>query len=470
MISALLPTRENDLVRLNMDAMGVIDFGQVSVSVDAVLLDSRLAHKFVLTGNMALRAGVVGRNRGFVMAVGGLNPRFAPPQSLPPMTRITIALASGNNPRLTCEAYFAITSNTIQFGARAQLYAAAYGFSIEGDVGFDVLVQLLPFHLIADFHASIQLKRGSRSLFKLSVEGMLEGPLPLRIAGKASFEIFWCDFTIRFDKTLVSGAKPPLPPGVDVLAELLRVLTGPDSWSTQGAPNRQHGVTLRKVTSTSVLVLDPLGNLVVKQQIVPLNTSRDLDTFGGAPVAGERRFTLQARIEGVAQDVNPVQDSFAPGQFFAMTDDEKLASPSFEDMDAGVVFGSDAVVIDDTASIFAPLEFETIIIDEEGRSTQEAEDRYILIADRFFEQLRFGAVAQAPIRTIGLAKFRNPGGAAAVTMRATQFAIASVDNGSVAPATKAATFAETQAALTKLNRGTAGAALWQLVPMHETAG
>ena len=470
MISALLPTRENDLVRLNMDAMGVIDSGQVSVSVDAVLLDSRLAHKFVLTGSMALRAGVVGRNHGFVMAVGGLNPRFAPPQSLPPMTRITIALASGNNPRLTCEAYFAITSNTIQFGARAQLYAAAYGFSIEGDVGFDVLVQLLPFHLIADFHASIQLKRGSRSLFKLSVEGMLEGPLPLRIAGKASFEIFWCDFTIRFDKTLVSGAKPPLPPGVDVLAELLRVLTGPDSWSTQGAPNRQHGVTLRKVTSTSVLVLDPLGNLVVKQQIVPLNTSRDLDTFGGAPVAGERRFTLQARIEGVTQDVNPVQDSFAPGQFFAMTDDEKLASPSFEDMDAGVVFGSDAVVIDDTASIFAPLEFETIIIDEEGRSTQEAEDRYILIADRFFEQLRFGAVAQAPIRTIGLAKFRNLGGAAAVTMRATQFAIASVDNGSVAPATKAATFAETQATLTKLNRGAAGAALWQLVPMHETVG
>ncbi|MGZ9013937.1 MAG: DUF6603 domain-containing protein, partial [Burkholderiales bacterium] len=469
-ISALLPTKENDLVRLNMDAMGVLNLDQGSLSIDAVLVDSRLAHKFVLTGNMTLRAGIGGRSRGFVMAVGGLNPRFAPPLSLPKMARITIALASGNNPRLTCEAYFAITSNTIQFGARAQLYAAAYGFSIEGDVGFDVLVQLLPFHLIADFKASVQLKRGSRNLFKLSVAGTLEGPRPLRVSGKASFEIFWCDFTIRVDKTLISGEKPPLPPAVDVLAELKRALTSADSWSTQLAQNRQHGVTLRKVTSAAVLVLDPLGNLVVKQQIVPLNTSRDLDTFGGAPIAGARRFEVEARLEGVLQDVNPVQDSFAPAQFFSMTDDEKLASPSFEDMDAGVVFGSDAVLIDDGASIFAPLEFETIIIDEEGRATKEEEDRYILIADRLFEQVRFGAVAQAPIRTVGLARFRSRGVEAAVTMRPVQFAIASVQDGTVAPATKAATFAETHAILTKLNRGVATDATWQLVPMHEMTG
>jgi hypothetical protein len=469
MISALLPTKENDLVRLNMDALGIIDLNQGSVSIDAVLVDSRLAHKFVLTGNMALRASlVVGRN--FVMSVGGLNPRFAPPLSLPKMTRITIALASGNNPRLTCEAYFAITSNTIQFGARAQLYAAAFGFSIEGDVGFDVLVQLLPFHLIADFKASVQLKRGSRNLFKLSVAGTLAGPRPLRISGKASFEIFWCDFTIRFDKTLISGEKPPLPPAIDVLEELKRALTSADSWSTQLAPNRQHGVSLRKVAATGVLVLDPLGNLVVKQQIVPLNTSRDIDTFGGAPVAGARRFNVQARIEGVTQDVNNIRDSFAPGQFFAMTDDEKLASPSFEDMDAGVVFGSDAVVIDDGASIFAPLEFETIVIDEQGQSANEPEHRYVLIADRLFEQLRFGSVAQASIRTAGLARFRNLEAPAAVTMRTTQFVVASLESGAAAPAAKPATFAEAQATLTKLNRGVGSAAVWQILPTHEMAG
>ena len=468
-IKALLPTKENDLIRLQMDALGLIEMDRLSVSIDAVLVDSRLAQKFVLTGEMALRTSMMPGRRNFVMAVGGFNPRFAPPENFPTLKRITIALASGNNPRLTCEAYFAITSNTIQFGARAELYAAAFGFSIEGDIGFDVLIHLIPFHLIADFKASVQLKRGSRSLFKLSVSGTLEGPRPLRISGKASFEIFWCDFTIRFDKTLISGEKPPLPPGVDVLAELRRTLTAPNAWSTQIAQNRQHGVALRKIAPGSTLVLDPLGNLVVRQQIVPLNTSRDLDTFGGAPIAGAKRFNLQASIEGVTQDVNIVQDAFAPGQFFAMTDDEKLASPSFEDMDAGAVFGSDAITIDDGASLFAPLEYETIIIDEEGLATNEVEDRYILVAHRFFEQVRFSAVGMAPLRNLGSARFRNLDLPAAVTMRTGQFVIASVMDGIVPPTAKPATFAETQATLSRLNRGT-GEALWQILPMHETVG
>jgi hypothetical protein len=470
MISALLPTKQNDLVRLNMDALGLIDLGALSVAVDAVLVDSRLAQKFVLTGEMALRASMAPGRRNFVLAVGGFNPRFAPPENFPTLKRITIALASGNNPRLTCEAYFAITSNTLQFGSRAELYAAAFGFSIEGDVGFDVLIQLLPFHLIADFKASVQLKRGSRSLFKLSVAGTLEGPRPLRISGKASFEIFWCDFTIRFDKTLIEGDKPPLPPAIDVFGELRRVLTAPDAWSTQMAQNRQHGVSLRRIAPGTTLVLDPLGNLVVKQTIVPLNTSRDLDTFGGAPVAGARRFKLQASIEGVTQDVNTVQDAFAPGQFFDMTDDEKLASPSFEDMDAGAIFGSDAIVIDEGASLFAPLEYETIIIDEQGAAMNEEEDRYVLVAHRFFEQVRFSAVGTAPIRSIGAARFRNLELPAAVTMRTGQFVIASVTDGIVPPTAKPATFAETQATLGRLNRGVAGEALWQILPMHETAG
>lgn len=471
MISALLPTKENDLVRLHMDALGLLNLGQMSVAIDAVLVDSRFAKKFVLTGEMALRASMLPGRRNFVIAVGGFNPRFAPPENFPTLKRITIALASGNNPRLTCEAYFAITSNTIQFGARAELYAGAFGFSIEGDVGFDVLIHLIPFHLIADFKASVQLKRGSRSLFKLSVSGTLEGPRPLRISGKASFEIFWCDFTIRFDKTLISGENPPLPPAVDVFAELRRALTAPNAWSTQIAQNRQHGVALRKIAPGTTLVLDPLGNLVVKQQIVPLNTSRDLDTFGGAPIAGAKRFNLEAKIEGVTQGVNNVQDAFAPGQFFAMTDDEKLASPSFEDMDAGAVFGSDAISIDDGASLFAPLEYETIIIDEEGAATNEIEDRYVLVAHRFFEQVRFSAVGMAPIRNIGAARFRNMDVPSAVAMRTGQFVIASVTDGIVPPtAKKTATFVETQATLRRLNRGVAGEARWQILPEHETAG
>ena len=244
----MLPSRDNDLVRLNLDAMGLIDFDQGTASIDAVLVDSRLAHKFVLTGGMALRARWTPDRAPASCSRWAASTRAS--RRRPACRRSSGSrsrCAAGNNPRLTCAAYFAITSNTMQFGARAQLYAAAYGFSVEGDVGFDVLIQLAPFHFIADFHASIQLKRGSRNLFKVSLAGELEGPRPLRVSGKATFEIFWCDFSVRFDKTLIEGEKPPLPPAVDVLAELKRALGTAESWSTLGAvePAARRGAAQR---------------------------------------------------------------------------------------------------------------------------------------------------------------------------------------------------------------------------------
>ena len=59
-IAAILPRRENDLVRLQMDAVGVIDFDQGTAELDATLHDSRLLKKFVLTGDMAMRLQVGG--------------------------------------------------------------------------------------------------------------------------------------------------------------------------------------------------------------------------------------------------------------------------------------------------------------------------------------------------------------------------------------------------------------------------
>ena len=43
-------------MRLNLDAIGVIDFDAGTAAIDAVLVDSRLLRTFALTGAMALRA------------------------------------------------------------------------------------------------------------------------------------------------------------------------------------------------------------------------------------------------------------------------------------------------------------------------------------------------------------------------------------------------------------------------------
>ena len=472
-ISALLPSADNDLVRLNMEAIGVLDFDASTAAIDAVLIDSRLAHKFPITGAAALRAGF-GEGPSFVLAVGGLNPHFAPPAGLPALERVAIALSSGDNPRLVCEAYFAITSNTVQFGANASLYASAAGFSVEGDVGFDVLVQLVPLHFIAEFHSRVQLKCGSHNLFMVALAGELEGPRPLRVSGKASFSILWCDFSVHFDTTLVHGEPPPLPPAVDVLAQLTQALAAPTSWSTQRSAAQTHGVALRSLPPAgpgAPLVLDPLGQLLVKQQVVPLNTARDIDTFGGAPVAGARRFALSAALDGIPLLSAPLQAAFAPAQFFVMSDDEKLAAPAFESMEAGSVFGSASTVFDPTQVIPAPLEYQPISISLTGASSPPPAARsataapYTLNAAQLQTFARSGAAARAPVRQVGRARFRNDTVTAAASFQPKRWTLMPNEDGPAAtldPSVR--TWSEYQAALKSLNRASAR---YQILPTHE---
>ncbi|SHN13495.1 DUF6603 domain-containing protein [Rhizobacter sp. OV335] len=458
-ISALLPSAANDLVRLNMEAMGVIDFDAGTAAVDAVLVDSRLAHKFAITGSAALRAGFAS-GPSFVLAVGGLNPHFAPPAGFPALDRVAIALSSGNNPRLVCDAYFAITSNTVQFGAHASLYASAAGFSVEGDVGFDVLVQLAPLHFIADYHARLQLKRGSYNLFMVELAGELEGPRPLRLSGKASFKIFWFHFSVHFDATLVSGEPPPLPDAVDVLAQLKQALVAPSAWRIERSADHPHGVALRSLPPSSALVLDPLGRLSVTQQVVPLNTARDIDTFGGAPVLGARRFAVTASMNGAPLASTARAAAFAPAQYFTMTDDQRLAAPAFETMDAGCVFGSTALLIDAPQSVAATLGYRTVVVGEAAVSAP-----YVLPAAQLPAFSRSGSAARAPVRQVGRARFRSSVAAPAATLQAPQWRIAANTGGTALPALAgAATWSEQHAALSTLNRGKA---LYQLLPAHE---
>jgi hypothetical protein len=465
-ISAL-PSAGNDLVRLNMEAMGVIDFDAGTAAIDAVLVDSRLAHKFAITGAAALRAGF-GSGPSFVLAVGGLNPHYTPPAGFPALNRVAIALSSGNNPRLVCEAYFAITSNTVQFGARASLYASAAGFSIEGDVGFDVLVQLAPLHFIADYHARLQLKRGKHNLFMVDVAGEIEGPRPLRLSGKASFKIFWFHFSVRFDTTLVHGEAPPLPAAVDVLAQLTQALTAPASWRIERTAEHPHGVALRSLPPSATLVLDPLGRLSVTQQVVPLNTGRDVDTFGGAPVSGARRFGLAATLNGTALESETQQASFAPAQYFTMSDDEKLVAPSFETMDAGCIFGSAATKIDPAQAVAAPLGYRTITVGEEAAALSAnaaAPADYTFGTAQLAAWSRSGAAARAPVRQVGRARFRNSTAAPAASLQPTRWSITPNGDGAALvldPSLR--TWSECRAAVDTLNRARA---TWQMLPTHE---
>ena len=157
---------------------------------------------------------------GFALAVGGFHPRFAAPAGLPQRCRGS----PSRSPTATTRSWSArptsrSPSNTVQFGAERSLYAAACGFSIEGNVGFDVLIQLLPLHFLAEFRASVQLKRGSTNLFKVSVDGC-SSRARCRCGSPARRRSRSCGGTSRSasTRTLVGGGRPERPsPLVDVL-------------------------------------------------------------------------------------------------------------------------------------------------------------------------------------------------------------------------------------------------------------
>jgi hypothetical protein len=292
------------------------------------------------------------------------------------------------------------------------------------------------------------------------------------VSGKATFEILWCDFSVSFDTTLVKGEKPPLPPAVNVLSQLTQALASSTSWSTQRSATQAHGVALKSLppaASTGPIILDPLGQVMVKQQVVPLNTGRDIDVFGGAPVAGARRFAVTAALNGTPLQTAPVRGEFAPAQFFAMSDDEKLAAPSSESMEAGCVFGDASTVFDPAQIIPAPLEYQYVPITLQGVSstapTNAAPAPYTLNVAQLQMFAKSGAAARAPVRRVGRARFRNESVTAGARFTEPQWTIEPNGDGP-APTVDASvrTFSEYQAALKDLNRG---AARFHLVPTRE---
>ena len=436
-LSSVLPTDSVRVVQLSLDAVGVFDFTAGTAALDAVLVDSKLCGRFPLTGAAAFRR--VPGGGGFALAVGGFHPRFAAPPGFPTLPRVTVALTNGDNPKLVCQAYVAITANTVQFGASASLYASACGFSIEGHVGFDLLIQLVPPHFLAEFRASVQLKRGSTNLFKVSVTGVLEGAFPLRVSGRATFEILWWDYSVGFDRTLIGGGQPVVLAPIDGLLELVTALADPRSWRADAPEGTERLAVVRRDDRPDQILLHPMGSLQVQQGVVPLNLSRDIDRLGEARPSGARRFTITSvTLGGTSQTIRPVRDEFAPGQFFDLTDDERLAAPSFEEMDAGVAFGDDMYTFARAAVIRSPFDYTDITIGPDGTPTVEP-DPVPPSGPLVLVLAGLGAAARARHRQAAM-RFRSPTADDAPVVLVAGYAVAAAD--STAPPGPPMTWAE----------------------------
>jgi hypothetical protein len=262
----------------------VLDVSAGTVSLDATLYDSRIL-QFTLTGDMALRAGW-GSQPQFILAIGGFHPRFAAPPGLPALKRLALSLADGDTLQLRCAAYLAVTSNTVQFGARVDLHAAGGGFSFDGMLGFDALIQLAPLAFQVDIGAALALRYRGRLLMGISFKGSLAGPTPWEVQGKATIKILFFKVSVSFERQFGTKTPPPLPAAVDVVAQVAAALADRRNWSGTLPRREPPVVTVRDggPTTAGPLRVHPLAELTVRERIAPLN--RPITKLGTAPLVG----------------------------------------------------------------------------------------------------------------------------------------------------------------------------------------
>ncbi len=363
-VAATLPTPDEPLLIINMDSLGVIDIPAATFSLTASLYDSRLLGTIDLGGDMAMFLSV-GRQPYFLLSVGGFHPGFEPPSVVPAhmhdLRRMFAAIDVAANVFVRVEAYLAVTSNSLQFGSSVNLEATVdvglATYSARGWFSFDVLLQFSPFRIMASMAAGVGVYSGDRELMGVSLTFMLEGPEPWAAAGTASFKFFGLKVNFAFDVGSGAGSEPrPLARPLD---DAVAALQSVSAWR-ESAPVGGFAAGLIYDGSADdggdeaaeVVWIRPDHQLEARQSVAPLE--RNLEVVGQAvPADGQELLTVTdygigdtSYLEGEAgKEPSYAYDWFAPAQYEDLGTSQRLSRESFEEMKAGLTFGSDAISV-----------------------------------------------------------------------------------------------------------------------------
>ena len=318
------------ILRLRIDVVGVIDFAQRILSVDASLVDSGLLDIFTIYGDLAFRQSW-GSPGYTVLSVGGFYPGFRPePANIPPLRRLGFHLdlpVPGIDVR--AEGYLAVTSNTVQLGGYFEAGIEAGGCGAHGFLSVDAIVQFTPFHLHADVSAGFEVEVFGLTFGGIRLDGTLDGPGPVTISGRLTVETFLHDFHFHETFTFGSQDSPPAVPPTRAAELLRREEIRPEALHAVGGPDREVVLAPLPVPPTLALVL-PRGGVCWQQKRVPLDIP--IDRLDGAPLGSHQKVTAS-----VPHQTSQVDDLFAPGSFITLSQSEALNRPPFEQLPAGVV-------------------------------------------------------------------------------------------------------------------------------------
>ena len=456
---------EKPLVLLKVNFAGGLDFGASRFFFDASLTGSRI-ESYPLTGDLSVRS-TWAEPKNFALAVGGFNPHFQPPAGFPTLTRVSLDISDGPL-HLHLAAYLAITTNTFQVGASVDLKASVCDCGVAGHFAFDALFTKNPFSFGVALDASASITAAGETFASVHVQGTLSGPAPWHATGSASISLLFFSIGVSFDRTWGSPPATILPAVDPWTGALLPALADPASWRVQMPAGVHAAVTFAPDAGGGVIYLDPAGDLVLDQKAVPLN--QPIERFAESTLATPLQFDVAGpAVNGTAVDAanwTLVSNEFAPSQFMAMSDDEKLSAESFVALPSGIVIDAGATT---GGSVQAGLTYDLIVID----STRAPLPRipFLPLLASQLASASTGPPARAPWRRAGLGAFAPaPGAAPKAALASRVFSIVSTANLAAQAQAVAATRFEAGLALAGFvqQHGAAPASL-QAVPQWESA-
>jgi hypothetical protein len=342
-----LPDETNPLIKINAAFLAAVDFEAKKFALDARIFDSKIMN-ISISGDIVARY-YWGANSGFLLSIGGFHPSYTPPQMDLPSKINRLALSFIDEPkrRLKGTFYMAVTSNSVQFGAALDLYVSiALGYNLKANFSLDVLIYTKPqFSFIAEMHISAGVYKGNKNkpAAGVSISMSLQGPNPYHVKGRGSVSIGPLDVSANFNFQ-IGKEKQIAASSVNVFVLLAAQLNNNYTWQ---AIMPDVNVNMREIDLSELdensLLLHPMGSLQVKQGIVPLNIQ--IKCYGNSTIDGSDKLWIQnAKIGQTLLNIVPTKDKFAPNQFFNISDNQKLTSPSFNDYEDGIEIGGVDVI------------------------------------------------------------------------------------------------------------------------------
>jgi hypothetical protein len=359
-LRCILPTQDLALLALQVDFVGALEVDKSRLWFFASLFDSHIL-TMTIEGEMGLLVDW-GDKPDFVLTVGGFHPSFKPPPlPFPVPKRLAVDILNQPGELIRVSGYFAVTSNTVQFGAKAELRLGFDDFGIEGHLSFDALFRFSPFAFTIDIAAGVSLKAFGVGLFSIDLRFQLEGPAPWRAHGRGSISLLFFEISADFDFSWGESHNTTLPP-VEVLALLATEVAKVEGWQTRLPTGSGKAlVNLRTLPDTDQVVLHPLGTLLIRQRAIPLDVR--LDRVGAQRPSDGKRFSVAPGPDSGLVQVSVTDDKFAMAQFQDMNDAEKLSRRAYENQDAGLELTAAAGTLASARVVRRSARYELHIID-----------------------------------------------------------------------------------------------------------